>query len=133
MVSGHATGQAWWALGHNTPVCTPWPYGRNEVTIWLTAKTAIYMKKEPQEPSREALRLAFTLCVRHFRLKAGLAQEQLAAKAGIDRAYMGGLERGRHIPSIVTAYRIQRALEISCAEWCETFHRKLRTAEQAKE
>jgi len=32
--------------------------------------------------------------IRHFRSESGLSQEELADKAGLDRTYLSGVERG---------------------------------------
>ena len=49
--------------------------------------------------------------IRDLRRKEGLSQEELAAKAGLHRAYMWEVEKGRNI-SVKTAYKIARALGI---------------------
>lgn len=43
--------------------------------------------------------LAFGAAVRVARLTQGVAQEELAAKAGIERSHMGKIERGEHMPT----------------------------------
>jgi len=49
--------------------------------------------------------------IRDLRRKKGLSQEKLAAEAGLHRAYMWEVEKGRNI-SVKTAYKIARALGI---------------------
>lgn len=44
--------------------------------------------------------LAFGAAVRVARLTQGVAQEELAAKAGIERSHMGKIERGEHMPTL---------------------------------
>lgn len=44
----------------------------------------------------------FGLAVRHFRDQRGWSQELLAEKADLNRSYLGEVERGRAIPSLVT-------------------------------
>lgn len=58
----------------------------------------------------------FGIVVRQLRKERGLSQERLAAAAGIDRAYMGGLERGQRNPSLTTVERIAVALDMSISE-----------------
>ncbi|HZS21804.1 MAG TPA: helix-turn-helix transcriptional regulator [Pseudonocardiaceae bacterium] len=58
----------------------------------------------------------FGIVVRQLRKERGLSQERLAAAAGIDRAYMGGLERGQRNPSLTTIDRIAVALDLSISE-----------------
>jgi len=64
-------------------------------------------------PERQALRMAFADTLRTLRKKTGIAQEVLAYDAGIDRAYMGGLERGEHTPSLEVIYRLLPVLHVS--------------------
>jgi transcriptional regulator with XRE-family HTH domain len=52
----------------------------------------------------------FGLHVRKARLKRELSQEALAAKAGIDRAFLSGIERGVENPSLFTIQAIADAL-----------------------
>lgn len=60
--------------------------------------------------------LAFGKAVRAFRLDQGLAQEELAALAGVERSHMGKIERGEHLPSLALILKIAVALKISSAE-----------------
>jgi transcriptional regulator with XRE-family HTH domain len=50
--------------------------------------------------------------VRALRLRVGLTQETLAAKAGIHRTYMGGVERGERNISLKNIYRLATALGV---------------------
>jgi len=43
----------------------------------------------------------------------GVAQEELAALAGIERSHMGKIERGEHLPSLGLVLKIAAALRIS--------------------
>lgn len=54
--------------------------------------------------------------VRSLRKRRGLSQEHLAAAAGIDRAYMGGIERGLRNPSLTTIARVARGLDMPMHE-----------------
>ena len=49
--------------------------------------------------------------VRSIRLDKGTSQEALAELAGIDRSYMGGIERGEHNIALINIKRISDALE----------------------
>jgi transcriptional regulator with XRE-family HTH domain len=42
----------------------------------------------------------------------GLSQEALAAEAGLDRSYMGGIERGEHNLTAMNFVKIATALDI---------------------
>ena len=72
------------------------------------------------------LRIAFGQCVRNLRLRKGIAQEALALGAGIDRGYMGALERGKHSPSIEMIYRLLPPLEITFTQFATEFEKCLR-------
>lgn len=48
--------------------------------------------------------------IRGARKQVGLSQEVLAIDAGIDRSYMGGIERGEHNVTIMSLLRIATAL-----------------------
>lgn len=56
--------------------------------------------------------LAFGEAVRSIRLEKGISQERLAELAGIDRSYMGGVERGEHNIALINIKRISSALNI---------------------
>lgn len=60
--------------------------------------------------------LAFGLAVRRFRIAQGLSQETLAAEAGLDRSYMGGIERGEHNVALLNQLKIARALGLKLSE-----------------
>lgn len=53
--------------------------------------------------------------VRAHRDRIGLSQEKLAARAGLDRTYVGGVERGERNLSLVNIVRLAEALEVSPA------------------
>ena len=48
--------------------------------------------------------------IRALREEAGLSQEALAAKAGIHRTYMGGVERGERNICLRNIFRLSEAL-----------------------
>jgi transcriptional regulator with XRE-family HTH domain len=72
---------------------------------------------EPRSPAHLALGLA----IREFRNKRGISQERLALISGVDRGYMGGVERGERNPSFTNILRITTALEISTIELFRRF------------
>jgi len=58
------------------------------------------------------VRKAFGSRVREERKRLGLSQEALAAKAHLDRTYVGGVERGERNPSLESIARIANALKV---------------------
>jgi len=55
--------------------------------------------------------IEFGKAVRSTRLEMGISQESLADIAGIDRSYMGGVERGEHNLALINIKRIANALK----------------------
>ena len=54
--------------------------------------------------------------LRQRRLAAGLSQERLAEKAGIDRTYVSILERDLQSPTVDTLIRVCRAMGARASE-----------------
>jgi len=74
---------------------------------------------------REELRRAFADTMRILRARVGISQENLALQAGVDRGFMGGLERERHTPTLETIYRLLPVLGISFVDFAIEFDRVL--------
>jgi len=51
--------------------------------------------------------------IRQLREGEGWSQEELAERSDLNRSYVGEIERGRVIPSIVTAQKLATALGIN--------------------
>lgn len=60
--------------------------------------------------------VAFGAAVRKTRLERGLSQEALAHEAGIDRSYVGSIERGDQNLGLVLAHQIALALQIPMSQ-----------------
>lgn len=58
---------------------------------------------------------ALGLAIRRLRDARGWSQEQLAEHADLNRSYVGEVERGQVIASIVTIEKIARALDVPAA------------------
>lgn len=58
----------------------------------------------------------FASSVRRRRVTLGLSQEELAGRAGLDRTYISGVERGVRNPTIRTAKKIADALGVSLGD-----------------
>ena len=54
--------------------------------------------------------------IRNLRERKGLSQESFAAKAGIDRSYMGSVERGERNVAALNLIRIAKALNVGVGE-----------------
>lgn len=54
--------------------------------------------------------------VRVLRQARGLSQEALALTAGLDRTYIGGVERGERNISLLNIQKIAQALDVSPAD-----------------
>jgi transcriptional regulator with XRE-family HTH domain len=63
-------------------------------------------------PPDEAL-VAFGLRVRQLRAARGLSQEALAGAAGLDRSYVGGVERGERNIALLNIFRLAEALGVA--------------------
>lgn len=51
-----------------------------------------------------------------LRKERKMTQEALADAAGIERSYMGTIERGERNPTLLKVYRIAKALKVSAGE-----------------
>jgi transcriptional regulator with XRE-family HTH domain len=49
--------------------------------------------------------------IQQFRARACLTQRELAARAGIDRAFLSGIECGKRNPTVAVVARLARALD----------------------
>jgi transcriptional regulator with XRE-family HTH domain len=58
------------------------------------------------------IQVVFGRQVRKHRLLLGISQERLAHLAGLDRTYIGGIERGERNPSLRNISKIAKALDV---------------------
>ena len=65
---------------------------------------------------RRKISEAFGVALRGRRIELGLSQEGLASKAGLDRTYVGGLERGERNPTLRVISQLAQSLEIRPSE-----------------
>ncbi len=71
--------------------------------------------------------LAFGQAVRAARMEQGMAQEELAALAEIERSHMGKIERGEHMPTLALILRIAAALNRRAADLIAVTEENLRS------
>ena len=64
----------------------------------------------------EDIRVRFGKAVRQKRHQLGVSQEAFADLCGLDRTYIGGIERGGRNVALVNIEKIARALRLSLAE-----------------
>ena len=57
--------------------------------------------------------IAFGRTIREIRKEKGLSQEAFAGLAGIDRSYMGHIERGEKNVTLTKIYQLATALEMT--------------------
>ena len=60
--------------------------------------------------------IALGLAIKELRLELDLSQEALAFEAGIDRSYIGGIERGEHNLALINLIKIAQTLGITLSE-----------------
>ncbi len=56
------------------------------------------------------------ISIRSIRLKQGFSQEAVALASGLDRSYLGGVERGEHNIAVINLEKVAIALGVSISE-----------------
>jgi len=64
----------------------------------------------------EDVRIRFGKALRMRRHLLGVSQEEFADMCGLDRTYVGGIERGERNVALVNIEKIARALKLSLSE-----------------
>jgi transcriptional regulator with XRE-family HTH domain len=72
-------------------------------------------KPSPLHSGHPAL-VALGRAIRQLRSKQGLSQEGLAHEIGLDRSYIGGIERGEHNLTLMNLLKIAEKLGIDPSE-----------------
>ena len=65
---------------------------------------------------RSSFHLAFGGAIRQLRHEREISQEELALRAGIQRSYLGGIERGERNPSLANIVKIATTLNVPPSE-----------------
>ena len=71
---------------------------------------SIKMRKKHQDLITLGLR------IRELRISKGFSQEDFAAEVGLDRTYMGGIERGERNIAAINLIRIAKTLNVDIGE-----------------
>lgn len=69
-----------------------------------------------EERRSDGIELGFGVAVRIRRKELGISQEALADRAGLNRTYIGDVERGERNISLRNVDKIARALEIPVSD-----------------
>ena len=75
------------------------------------------VKEVPQKQVKSEDLVRFGSAVRALRTARGYSQEAFGDVCGIDRSYMGGIERGEHNIALANIMRIVRGLEMQPSEF----------------
>ena len=65
-----------------------------------------------EDKSKQDYQIIFGESLRRLRVQADFSQEELAERAGIDRSYLGGIERGEHNLALINIIKIAKALNL---------------------
>ena len=77
-------------------------------------------------PARSPAHQALGDAVREYRHALGISQEELGFRSRINRAYVGGIERGERNPTIEVLLRLTDALGTSLPDLFSVYERLLR-------
>jgi len=69
-----------------------------------------------KKADEERIKKQFGNSLRELRRGKGLSQEELALECGLDRTYIGGVERGERNISLINIYKIAGALGVDVKE-----------------
>lgn len=75
----------------------------------------------PKPLDRNDIRRAFAATVRELRSRRDIAQEKLAYEAGVDRGYMGALERAVSTPTLDTIFKLLPVLDVDFVSFAGEF------------
>jgi transcriptional regulator with XRE-family HTH domain len=73
------------------------------------------MAKRSATHSKDVFLVRVGLKIKATRLEISMSQESLAWDSGLDRSYVGGIERGEHNFSLINLKKIATALRVTPA------------------
>jgi transcriptional regulator with XRE-family HTH domain len=73
------------------------------------------MAKRSATHSKDVFLVRVGLRIKATRLEISMSQESLAWDSGLDRSYVGGIERGEHNFSLINLKKIATALRVTPA------------------
>ena len=82
------------------------------IGVYFTKFPALQQLNLPPEPMKRKILIKFGKKVREHRVKIGLSQEELAARAEVHRTYIGMIERAEKNITLVNIEKIAHALKI---------------------
>ena len=82
---------------------------------WLSSPWVIITVGVPRHLRTDHQMLAAVLI--SFRKQRGMSQEKFAAQSNVDRAYVGGIERGQRRPSFSVIEKLLAGLDVTWAEF----------------
>ena len=92
------------------------------------------MARNPHLPEdRHPTLLAFGAAVRQYRKGKGLSQEAFADECGIDRSYMGGVERGERNIALINVEKIITALGLQPSEFFKSLDKPADPSQQTSQ
>ena len=65
------------------------------------------------EQNKDDILRTFGNKIRVFRIKEGFSQEELGDRAGLDRSYIGGVERGERNISLINIFKLAKGLGLA--------------------
>lgn len=74
-----------------------------------------------EDDENARIKVTFGNKVRELRTRLGYSQEEFAYLCGLDRTYIGGIERGRRNVSLINIIRISSCLKVHPAELFASF------------
>lgn len=74
------------------------------------------MPSSPSRPDGKDIQKAFGRAVRQRRGELEISQEELGFRSGLDRSYVGGVERGERNIAVVNIVIVAKALDLTAAE-----------------